>query len=106
MARRRDRGAGGLAARCYWLHAAAEAGDQVAARRLDRLGWSGVRAGQMTIDLFMGWHRHPGRGDACDDTSCAEASDGAAWAASWEAWWPPGSTPGETAILAGPDVMS
>ena len=94
MARRRAAGPASLAARCWQLHQAAEAGDALAERRLDRLGWSGVRAGQMTIDLACGWHRHPGRGDACDDTSCPEASDPAAWAASWELYWPPGKRPG------------
>lgn len=93
MARRRARGALSLAARCWWLHQAAEAGDQLAGRRLDRLGWSGTRAGQMTIDLVMGWHRHAGQLDPCEDARCPEASDGPAWAASWELYWPPGSTP-------------
>jgi hypothetical protein len=46
------------------------------------------------IDLEMGWHRHPGYPDACDDTSCPEAADGTSWAASWEAYWPPGQHPG------------
>lgn len=81
-----------LAARCWQLHAAAELGDGSAARRLERLGRSGARAGQCAIDLTMGWHRHPGR-DACEDASCPEASAGAAWAASWELYWPPGKHP-------------
>jgi hypothetical protein len=82
-----------LAAHCRQLHAAAERGDRLAARRLGRLGRGGVRAGQCHIDLAMGWHRHPGRVDACDE-ACPEASDGAAWAASWELYWPPGKHPG------------
>ena len=73
----------------------AEAGDRAAGRRLERLGRSGVRAGQCMIDLAMGWHRHAGRQDTCEDPSCPEASDGAAWAASWEGYWPPGQPPGK-----------
>jgi hypothetical protein len=83
-----------LAAHCWRLHQAAEAGDRAAERRLYRLGRSGVRAGQCMIDLVTGSHRHPGCLDACDDMSCTEASDGAAWAASWELYWPPGQHPG------------
>ena len=82
-----------LALHCWQLHQTAEAGDRTAARRLERLSRSGVRAGQAMTDLVMGWHRHPGQPGPCDDTSCAEASDGAVWAASWEAWWPPGQHP-------------
>jgi hypothetical protein len=82
-----------LAAHCWRLHRAAEAGNVTAARRLGRLGWSGVRAGQCTIDLTMGWHRHLGQPDACGE-ACPEAADGAVWAASWELWWPPGKHPG------------
>ena len=83
-----------LAAHCWRLHQAAQAGDKAAERRLYRLGWSGVRAGQCMIDLETGWHRHPGREDACDEPGCPEALDGAAWVASWEAYWPPGQHPG------------
>jgi hypothetical protein len=86
-----------LAAHCWRLHQAAEAGNTTAARRLHRLGWSGVRAGQCTIDLQMGWHRHPGQDGACDEP-CPEASDGAAWAAAWELYWPPGERPGGIAL--------
>jgi hypothetical protein len=82
-----------LAARCQLLHAAAECGSPAAARRLDRLSRAGQRAGQCCIDLVMDWHRHPGRLDPCDDPGCAEASDGAAWAAAWELYWPPGHLP-------------
>jgi hypothetical protein len=82
-----------LAARCWQLHAAAERGDTAAARRLDRLVRGGVRAGQCGTDLLMGWHRHPGQLDPCEDASCPEASDGAVWAASWEGYWPPGHHP-------------
>lgn len=81
-----------LAARCWQLHAAAQRGDRRSAARLDRLGRAGFRAGQCQIDLFMGWHRHPGSPHACDER-CPEAQDGAAWAASWELWWPPGQRP-------------
>ena len=81
-----------LAARCWQLHVAAERGDTAAARRLARLSRAGVRAGQCHIDLVMGWHRHPGHVDACDE-ACLEAADGAVWAASWEAYWPPGKHP-------------
>ncbi len=88
-----------LAARCWQLHRAAEAGDRQAAFRLDRLSRAGVRAGQCHIDLEMGWHRHPGREDACDEPGCPEALDGAAWAASWEAYWPPGKHPGGGALM-------
>jgi hypothetical protein len=84
----------GLAARCWQLHAAAERGDGTAARRLERLGRAGVRAGQCHIDLVMGWHRHPGDAGTCNEETCAEASGGAAWAASWELYWPPGKRPG------------
>lgn len=85
-----------LAAHCWRLHRAAQGGDRQAERRLERLGRSGVRAGQCWIDLTMGWHRHPGQPGACDDTSCPEASDAATWAASWELYWPPGQHPGTT----------
>jgi len=81
-----------LAARCWQLHAAAERGDRQAGLRLDRLSRAGYRAGQCAIDLFMGWHRHPGDPHPCDD-ACPEASDGAAWSASWEAYWPAGGSP-------------
>jgi hypothetical protein len=84
-----------LAAHCQRLHRAAEGGDRAAGRRLDRLGWSGHRAGQCLIDLVAGWHRHPGMRDACDEAGCPEAAGGAVWAASWEAWWPPGKPAGE-----------
>jgi hypothetical protein len=82
-----------LAAHCWRLHQAAEGGNVTAGRRLERLGASGVRAGQAMIDLVMGWHRHRGQPGACDE-ACPEASDGEAWARAWEAWWPPGKHPG------------
>jgi len=94
VAQRRDRGALSLAARAWRLHQAAGAGDRAAERQLERLGAAGVRAGQCHIDLVMGWHRHPGRPDACDEPGCAEASDGTTWAQSWELYWPPGNRPG------------
>ena len=44
----------GLAARCWALHRAAEAGDRRAGARLGRLSRAGVRAGQCVTDLVMG----------------------------------------------------
>jgi hypothetical protein len=82
-----------LAARCWQLHQAAGRGDRQAGARLDRLSRQGVRAGQCHIDLVCGWHRHAGDPHACDEPGCAEALDGAAWAASWELYWPPGGRP-------------
>jgi hypothetical protein len=84
-----------LAARCVRLHEASERGDPWAERILFRLAMRGPRAGQLLIDLEMGWHRHPGSPGPCEDAGCAEALVPAVWAASWEAYWPPGGKPPE-----------
>lgn len=83
-----------LAARCWQLHQAAGHGDPWAERILFRLANRGPRAAQLWIDLTMGWHRHPGSLDPCEDAGCVEALAPAVWAASWEAYWPPGKHPG------------
>jgi hypothetical protein len=83
-----------LAARCYWVHQAAEAGGPAAERQLRRMAGRGQRAAQCLIDATMQWHRHPGQPEPCEDPGCPEASDPAAWVASWEAYWPPGNHPG------------
>ena len=82
----------GLAARCWALHTAAEAGDSAAARRLEGLVARGPRAAQCSIDLLYGWHRHAGQADPCEE-DCPEATVPAMWAESWEGYWPPGGAP-------------
>jgi hypothetical protein len=92
VARRRRTGqAPSLALTVWRLHQAAEAGSEVAARRLGKLGWSGIRAGSCSIDVALGWHHHPDVPGECWDELCPESHDGEAWAANWEAYWPPGA---------------
>ncbi len=83
-----------LAARCYRVHQAAEAGVPGAERQLRRMAARGERAAQAVTDLSLQWHRHPGSPDPCEGVSCPEASDPVAWAQSWERYWPAGQHPG------------